>query len=132
MIIEINIPDSLAGQEVRVKRFFDAMIYKLSKNAHKSGFESADIHGCLKRLREEANELDEAIRDGNTIEILLEAADCANFALIAATAAIERPQDRPSPLMNLRRSDISEEEPLPRFLRSPSLQPAHPNGEKND
>ena len=88
--MHIFVPDELKGQEHRIKRFFDAMMYKLRKNSHKSGFDEADISFCMQRLSDEIVELKQAIIDGNSIEIVLEGADVANFALIAAIAAIER------------------------------------------
>lgn len=88
--IEIFIPDELEGNALQIKRFFDAMIYKLRKNAHKPSFERTDAAHCLARIRDEADELEQAIDEGNTTEILLEAADVGNFALLAATSAIER------------------------------------------
>lgn len=88
--ITVHIPHELESESHRIKRFIDAMVHKLHKNAHKSGFEQADIRQCLRRIREESEELEQAIAEGNVLEIILEAADCANFALIASVAAIER------------------------------------------
>lgn len=89
--ITIHVPDELHEEHTRIKRFFDAMIYKLSQNSHKSGFSHVDIDFCLTRMVQEIEELREAIEVGNSIETLLESADVANFAMIAAVAAIERP-----------------------------------------
>ena len=88
--MEIFVPDELKAEEQRIKRFFDAMMYKLRKNAHKKGFDQADIAHCMVRLQDEHIELAKAIEEGNSIEIVLEGADVANWALIAAIAAIER------------------------------------------
>jgi len=88
--MEIFVPPELKGEEQRIKRFFDAMMYKLRKNAHKKGFDQADIAHCMAKLQDELRELAIAIEEGNSIEIVLEGADVANFALIAAIAAIER------------------------------------------
>ena len=88
--VQVYIPPELDKERHAIKRFFDAMVYKLRLNAHKSGFDSADVETCLARISDEVNELRVAIDEGNVIEILQESADCANFALIAATAAVER------------------------------------------
>ena len=88
--MEIFVPDELKEEEQRIKRFFDAMMYKLRKNVHKKGFDQADITYCMTRLQEEMVELAKAIKEGNSMEIVLEGADVANFALITAIAAIER------------------------------------------
>lgn len=86
----IGLPAALAIDEARIKRFFDAMVHKLAKNAHKGTMAEANIRDCFSRMEEEVAELKEAIQDGNVIDIMLEAADVANFALIAAVAAVER------------------------------------------
>lgn len=82
------IPPALASHEPEVQRFFDAMIYKLKRNAHKGKWEGVNLEQMRKRLSDELAELDLAIADGNVIEIILEAADVANFALIIADIAI--------------------------------------------
>ena len=88
--MQIFIPESMKANEEDIKRFFDAMLYKLDLNSHKQGFKRKDITHALTRIKEETAELDEAIGQGNTIAIVLEAADIANFALLASSAALER------------------------------------------
>lgn len=83
------VPHELLGEKVRISRFFDAMLFKLRKNAHKSGFTEITVEEAVKRLEEELTELKEAIEEGNSIEIVLEAADVANFAMLASVAATE-------------------------------------------
>jgi NTP pyrophosphatase (non-canonical NTP hydrolase) len=69
---------------------FDAMIYKLRKNAHKGKWEHGRTGEYMNRLREEVVELANAIEEGkNTVEIILEAADVANMALILCAMAID-------------------------------------------
>lgn len=84
----VHIPDSLKASESEIKAFFDAMIFKLAKNSHKGKWEDLGIDKARTRVVEEFNELNEALAEGNTIEIILEAADVANFALILANIAI--------------------------------------------
>lgn len=84
----INVPEELKSHEAEIKRFFDAMIFKLAKNAHKGKWEGADFPRIRAHLQNEISELDEAIKSGNMVEIILEAADVGNFALILADIAI--------------------------------------------
>ena len=65
-----------------VKAFAAMMEYKLKKNDHKGNFENTDVDFLLKRLKEEVNELEIAIKSESYFEIMLEAADVANFACI--------------------------------------------------
>jgi phosphoribosyl-ATP pyrophosphohydrolase len=65
-----------------VKAFAAMMEYKLKKNDHKGNFENTDVDFLLKRLKEEVNELEIAIKSESYFEVMLEAADVANFACI--------------------------------------------------
>jgi phosphoribosyl-ATP pyrophosphohydrolase len=65
------------------------MVYKLNKNAHKGRWTDFDLKKALARLKEEVEELEYAMEGGNTIEVLLEAADCANFALIISSIILD-------------------------------------------
>lgn len=85
----VAVPASLLAYEHDLHRFFDAMLYKLDKNAHKGKWEYA-VGIAMQKLDGEIVELKEALAGGNTVEIVLEAADVANFALIAANIAIDR------------------------------------------
>jgi len=85
--MNIYIPPELEGQQAEIKRFVDAMIYKLAKNSAKGKWESIRLSEARKRLSDEIVELDEAIANGNVVEILLECSDCANFALILSDVA---------------------------------------------
>lgn len=78
------------GYDKELKQFVDAMTYKLMKNRHKGRWEGATIPDMVKRLKEEVAELEEALSRGSEIEIILEAADCANFSMIIANIAIKK------------------------------------------
>jgi NTP pyrophosphatase (non-canonical NTP hydrolase) len=67
-------------KEVRV--FAALMEHKLKKNDHKPNFENTDINYLLERLKEEVQELHEAVANESWFEVMLEAADVANFACI--------------------------------------------------
>lgn len=88
--LEIPIPPEVEPYEDDIRRFVHAMVYKLKVHHRKGRWEDIGIDKAVSRLAEEVMELDEAVKDGNLIEILTEAADCANFALIVASIATER------------------------------------------
>jgi NTP pyrophosphatase (non-canonical NTP hydrolase) len=65
------------------------MMYKLRLNAHKGRWEHKKVAEYMAHVREEVTELDHAIGEGNMIEVVLEAADVANMAMIVSSMAIE-------------------------------------------
>jgi hypothetical protein len=65
------------------------MVYKLAKNAHKGRWEDMSLQEEYDNLVKEVEELRQAMADQNTVEILLEAADVANFALIIASKEMD-------------------------------------------
>lgn len=65
-----------------IREFQDAMEYKLRVHQDKGHWEGANPEEMMGRLAGEVAELQEAIDEGNSIEIMLEAADVANFAMI--------------------------------------------------
>lgn len=85
----VLVPAELSHLVPDIKRFVDAMVYKLRKNKRKGKWETYSILDTLELLRGEVAELAEAIEDGNDFETILEAADIGNFAMIAASIAIE-------------------------------------------
>lgn len=95
--ITVSIPPECEGYANDIKRFVDAMVYKLKKNAHKGRWEGLTVDDILKKLVGEYQELHDAIyvEGGNTVETLLEAADVANFAMIIATMFIEGQNAKP-------------------------------------
>ena len=88
--IIIRIPPEVAQYKDDIRRFVDAMVYKLAAKAHKGRWENMPIDKAMELLRGEEAELTEAIERGNLVEVLLEAADVGNFALIVSAIAIER------------------------------------------
>lgn len=87
--IEINLPPSIENLERPLKSFFEAMVYKLHKNAHKGRWEHIGIGDAFQGMAGESEELNEAIGRRSNIEIVLEAADVANFAMIIANIAMK-------------------------------------------
>lgn len=70
-------------------RFFDAMIYKFRRNAHKGRWEDVAIGQALVETQKEMAELAAALKSGSSAEILMEAADVANWAVMLANISLE-------------------------------------------
>lgn len=85
----VNLPPEVVQYKDDIRRFVDAMVYKLRKNAHKGRWEGMTMETGLNLLREEVKELEQALDEKNTFEICTEAADVANFALILSAMAID-------------------------------------------
>lgn len=90
-VLQVPVPPELVaiGCAPDLQRFFDAMIYKLRRNAHKGKWEELSQADAEADLHAEVGELTRAIRAGSTAEIWMEAADVANEALITAAIALE-------------------------------------------
>lgn len=88
--IVISLPPEVEPYEHDLRRFVDAMVYKLRVHAHKGKWEDYTAKDAYKMLGGEIAELGNAIRENNTVEILLESADVANYGLIISAIAIER------------------------------------------
>lgn len=74
-----------------IRRFIDAMVFKLEKNVHKGRWDDLTIEQAFQLLKREVAELDvEVMGDRNMVRTMLEAADVANFALIVAAIVMER------------------------------------------
>lgn len=91
VVISIYVPPELVkiGVAPDLQRFFDAMVYKLRRNAHKGRWGNVGLDRAFAGLESESAELRDAIANGSTTEILMEAADTANQALICANIALE-------------------------------------------
>lgn len=88
--LEVLLPDEVEQYAPDIRRFLDAMVYKLKVHHKKGRWESMSIEDAQAKLAGEIEELDDAIAGGNLIEILTEAADVANYAMIIASIATER------------------------------------------
>lgn len=86
----MRLPLSVEPYRQDIRRFVDAMVYKLAKNAHKGRWEGFTSEMAAQRMIEEVVEMMEAMKAGNTVEIMLEAADVANFAMIASSITVEK------------------------------------------
>lgn len=87
----IQVPANCEQYKEDIRRFVDAMLHKLGKNAEKKGrWETVSIEDALLGTERELQELEEAVGLGNTVDTLLEAADVANWAMILASIVIER------------------------------------------
>lgn len=73
-----------------VKTFAQCMEHKLLKNDHKGGWEEQTNEELFRLLRLEVNELEDAMRNEPTLNIVFEAADIANFAMMIAWNALRQ------------------------------------------
>lgn len=78
----------------QIKVFASIMEHKLSLNDHKGNFEEQDTKRLLRLLKDEVEELEEAIEEGDYFHILTEAADVANYACILAWNQLLKTTDR--------------------------------------
>lgn len=88
--ISFYLPPEIGPLRHELRRFIEAAIYKLRKNAHKSKWEHGDIEKAFRQMQSEIEELKQAIAENNSIEILLESSDVSNFAMIIASIATEK------------------------------------------
>lgn len=75
----------LVRQEV--KNFAKVMEYKLARNDFKNQWRdrgAEDSKWFLDRLKDEVQELEEALEEGSALDVILETADVANFAMMIA------------------------------------------------
>jgi NTP pyrophosphatase (non-canonical NTP hydrolase) len=70
-----------------IEQFAMIMEEKLQKNDHKGGWTGCAAHALLDRLRQETDELEEALIHKSPEEVCLEAADVANFCMMIADIA---------------------------------------------
>lgn len=90
-VLIIQVPNNCVQYKEDIRRFVDAMLHKLGKNAEKKGrWETVSMEDALLGIERELQELEEAVKLGNTVDTLLEAADVANWAMIGASIIIER------------------------------------------
>jgi len=87
--IVINIPEEVEQYAPEIRRFVEAMVYKLGVHSKKGKWENVSVIDCLGKLDGEVAELRQAVQRGNMVEELLEAADVANYALIISAKAME-------------------------------------------
>lgn len=131
--MEIFVPKELEDIKPQLKTFFDAMIHKLKANAHKGKWEDLNLDTAQARLKDEVAELEEAVTEGNVVDIILETADVANFALMCSDIAIKNGRTKKvidtvvidpalTPLKKVR-VDYSVFEPKPEPLDYPECEP---------
>lgn len=87
--LSIFIPDELEALRPDLQRYWDAMVYKLRRNKHKGRWADLDLNDTMAKLDGEIVEMRDAVGEGSSMEILMEAADVGNFAMIAANVALE-------------------------------------------
>ena len=87
--LQVYMPPEIGELRHELRRFIEATFYKLRRNAHKKAWDKVDLPKLFKLLRDEVDELEQAVAEKNSIEILLEGADISNFAMFIAAAAME-------------------------------------------
>lgn len=86
----MSIPPEVEPYAEDLRRFIDAMIYKLRVHHRKGRWDGKTVEEYVPLLHKEVEELEDAIGMNNMLEIITEAADVANMALIISAIAIER------------------------------------------
>lgn len=80
----VQIPDNLRDYHSLLREFFEIMIYKLSKNAHKDTPTMETLPGIMDKLIDEVVEFEQQVWDNkHDPNSLMELADQANFAFLA-------------------------------------------------
>lgn len=87
-VVTIHLPDEVEEYADDIRRFVDAMVYKLKVHSSKGHWDNYTINQALDKLDGEVAELREAVDGGNMVEMVLEAADVANYAMIASSIAM--------------------------------------------
>lgn len=82
--ITIHLPDEIAHYEGDLRFFFDLMVFKLNLNRHKGFGEGKDPTDLADRADDELTELRDACERGSQADVVMEAADVANFAWLTA------------------------------------------------
>lgn len=83
-IMQIVVPEDLRRYHLHLQGFFEGMIFKLHKNAHKDTPNAKSVTLMMAKLREEIEEFEEQLAlnkfDPNT---LVELMDQANYSFLA-------------------------------------------------
>lgn len=90
LTIVTPIPKECEQYAPEIARFVEAMVYKLKVHSGKGKWDNYGTPAALDLLEGEVSELREAVAEGNMVEILLESADVANYALIIASKGLEK------------------------------------------
>lgn len=88
--IVLRIPPEVVPYTNEIRRFVEAMVYKLAVHAKKGKWEDRSAESQIPLLEKEVAELKEALDRGNMVEVLLESADTANYAMIISAIVMEK------------------------------------------
>ena len=75
-----------AKEITQVRKFHGLMLSILKENAHKGGWNETGTETLLKLLEGEVEELREAVENGDGKQVIHEAADVANYAMMVASS----------------------------------------------
>ena len=92
-VITIQLDNEMDQYHEDISKFLELMVHKLHKNVHKGRWEGMDVWTAYSLLVDEVHELEAALLEHNRDEVLLEAADAANFAMIIASIVRELGND---------------------------------------
>lgn len=67
---------------------------KMLMNSHKGQIEDVDLTNLIQMGKREFEELEEAVKDGDYIKIIEEAADVVNFAVASVHNAVQKYRTR--------------------------------------
>lgn len=84
-----------------VKTFAECMEHKLAKNDHKGGWENLSNETLFDLLRKEVDELEQALKNEPTLNVVFEASDIANFAMMIGWNALRRLMGPETPRPNV-------------------------------
>lgn len=93
MRIEITIPEEMEPFADDLQFFVTMMVKKLNVNRHKGFGEGATYPELWDCLNEEVLELNDAYRVEGQFDVVLEAADVANFAFLLANKAMAQTKE---------------------------------------
>jgi hypothetical protein len=89
-VITITLPPGTEIYANDIRRFVDAMLFKMAKHRGKGRWNETTLPQAMTGMEGEVRELYAAIAAGNTIETMLEAADVANYAMIVSSIAVDK------------------------------------------
>ncbi len=98
----------------QVTMFSHAMEFKLRLKDHKGGWSDIPLEKLFDLLLGEVQELKEAVAEGNTFEIMAEAADVGNYAMMIVDNAIREINNGTDPRENRPQQNPAEGK-APRF-----------------
>jgi len=89
----VYLPDEIKQYEPDLQFFLDLMIRKLHVNRHKGFIEGKSMEFLVSRLRDEVEELKEALDRQSQFDVALECVDVSNQVFLLALACLHKSKD---------------------------------------